>query len=406
MTGFFQTTQVKYHDKPVLCTLTFTEPARPIASAVLAAHQLMEQELLKFNPQADYLSNNTKANPVFVARAVESSLHKNSIQPINIMYDTNMNLEAVAITKDRKTNQHSHFEAIYRADSELLSEQFTHVTTNHLNSLKRALIAAIESFENEAKKRKNLTVNKLLKIDTKSELCHCVLNQTKDLIAGAKTVSAVISSIVVGADILAQHGLDDSSLLVRTVADLFKEDLPKVLGREIRSISIGSHLNHVGSAFQLEQARLSLMSKLETYLNSRARLDSSLVYADNSVSKTYSPIDRGIFYNKKLQQARIDVAAKLLMQLEHMQLETGEVINNPQYFAQALMNAIDANQKCHNDYGRIIDGTGELAGFLENMRLDMGEIYTQNVSCGSGKNSANLREQLGLEPEQTMAKTA
>lgn len=400
---FLSNAVVKYQDMQVVVKSVFRQPfqLRNAAIKALAAQSRLESDfqLGKLtdlnNPQRR--DNKVKGNSIGVANTLAGIVSGNKV---NIMYGTHTNLPGVVLEQENGISR-PNFEAIYQANEELLSKQFTHVTTDNLNRLKQALIAILADFEQKVLSQPNSNFYKKLRQENKISACREVIAQTKNLIASAKTVSAVIASIAVEADVLAQMGLAEDAFLTDSAADVFKDKLPKALGEEVKGMTIGSNLNHVGSAFQLERARESLVTKLETYLNSRARLDGVDIKDTTKVNKTYSPIDRGFFYNKKLQQARIGVAAKLLTQLETMQLEDGTAIDNPQVFAKALMAAIEANDQCYKEHARgmiggigVIDGIGELALCLDAMRKEMGEIYPQNIKIG--RVGANLREQLGL----------
>ncbi|VEG91999.1 hypothetical protein [Legionella spiritensis] len=405
MFEWFQRGQIRYHNEDVIAEVTFRgeslRPAHPVTEKVLQDQQNLEGTLAREGLKSDARNKGKGKNTVSVAEALD-----NACFPRTLKYDEHT-LQDIALNIHKDSATRPLFEAIYRANSECLSPQFNHTSTLQLNLLKQELLEAIEQFErDQLHNDKSKLQNKFN--STQLEVCKRVLEQTRSLIRCANSISGVIATLAIEADLLAQTGLADSvhkdksfpfhsrkSSKIDYPANLFREQLPQIVSEHARKISNTPRLNTVGSAFQLGQAREALIARLETYLGHRARLVSETT-GMYTVTRKYQAIDRGIFYNKELQQARINVAARLLIQIRHMQLDDGTPIDNPQLFANALNEAIGANIDCHNDLARAIDGPGELYKTLDAMRLEMGDIYPQNVRCGRGKDSANLHEQLDL----------
>ncbi|MDI9819355.1 MULTISPECIES: hypothetical protein [unclassified Legionella] len=394
LTDFFRVKKVKYSDHTIdITVVNRKDKVRGTAKAALEAQQQLEKELQgaseKNVEEVQRVDRREKGNTLAVAYALSTAVA--TARKISLMYDHDKNLEEISLTTDGINRPH--FEEIYLADGEALSESFKHMTTANLEKIKQDLIVKLDSFEKVLDKENS---NFCKKFPSKMASCRKVIAQAKQLIACAKSVSAVIASVAVSADVLAQMGLAADPFHTDSTADLFAETLPNQLEKTLKDSTMtpGTDLNHAGSAFQLEQARETLIARLEEYLQERAKLE-PVEASGNSLTRSYRPVDRGIFYNKTLQDARIDVAARLLMQLQTMQLSDGKPISNPQWFAVALLEAIKANEQCYKQHARMVDGEGKLTLLLENMREEMVKIYPQNIRCGDST-SANLREQLGL----------
>lgn len=172
------------------------------------------------------------------------------------------------------------------------------------------------------------------------------------------------------------------------------------------------------------------MAKLQDYLSRRARLVNETVTEEahsGEVLQSYQMLDRGFFYNKTLQAARVTIAARLLLQIERYQLcdrdggdskedldcnsqedrerkakeirdrkaKNGATIDTAQHFAQALTDAIEDNRTCYQEKGRFVDQLGELYVILDEARRSMASVYTQNVQVS--RSSCSLMQQLGFE---------
>ncbi|KTD00042.1 hypothetical protein [Legionella erythra] len=279
--------------------------------------------------------------------------------------------------------------------------QFNHVSTPSLRGLKWAVVEQLA--------RKDLVEKVSVE---KQEACKNLLTHTQHLIMSAKTVSAVIASVAYSARVFTELGVVKKGKISDTaICNLFEEDIPGVFAKQ--KLNTGTALNHVGSAFQLEKVRERLIARLEDYLSWRAKLVDEVVAEkehSGEVSQRYQAINRGFFYNKDMQEARVVIASKLLMQIERYQLcdregsgtpvdhdrqaKNGHTIDTPQHFAQALIDAIEDNMDCFEKKGRVVDQLGELHEILEEARQEMGMVYTQTVKVGG---RYNLREQLGLD---------
>jgi len=344
---------------------------------------------------------------VEVARKLNESL--NGI----LTYD--IRLEEIAHAQCSNGITRQYFERIYRSNTELLSSVFTHVSSRKIEGLKVELIEKLQKFLDDLNTTKYTHIYP--HVENKLEACRSIISQTIQLIYSAKTVSAIVSSIAVQADVLAQMqlaaSLTDNRLkaLVRQARQVLQDDAfisPAILFRDVLpktlndyQLNPGTNLHDTGSAFQLEGIREKFIGRLEQYLRSRARYDGEEIRYDiddrQIVTKKYTAVDRGFFYNKALQDAHIKVAAELLTQLDRMQLRRGTRIDNPQLFAEVLMEARDANEKNIETLSRSFDGTGDLFALLNDVRFELGNVY-QNQKVHIGSSGANLREQLGLEP--------
>ncbi|WP_232505492.1 hypothetical protein [Legionella clemsonensis] len=367
-----------------------------------------------------------KGSTINVAQHLTEVVSGVSNKTVNIIYKAHINLYTIALTQENGINRR-YFEEIYLANEETLSSQFKHITTEDLNRVKCSLIDSLHTFNQTILQNKSSEFRK--KLDKKGILndFELVIAQTRNMITCAKTLSAVLATVAVEADLVAQLGMaEDLSIkrvmwnflgnlttivsnpeiiTVDSAADLFAEKLPATLGKALHGVSWGSHLNEVGSAFQLEQAREVFITKLEAYLASRASLKTVDRY-DDRIIYNYRPINKGIFFNKALQEARIQVAATLLAELKFMQLcgkDSGHhkgAIDNPRYLAVALSHATEMNNNAYKTLartlpgGNFIDGEGELAGILEEMRQEMKAIYPLDVRI-QGAN-IGLYEQLGM----------
>lgn len=385
--SFFSNT-VRYHEIPVISEICFPESLQAVSTASKASHDQYIMEYL-FEKQA--IKSRSLLQRAWVDEVTKAL--GNACQQAKV---SGLRLEAINLNHEIG-NHRREFYAIYLAEEELLSSDFNYVTTDRLKQLKLALVTCLLQFEFYVLSNKKNEVYQYLESVGKLDSCRQVIAQTQHLIAAAKSVSGVIASIVTGADVLAQIGLADND----SVAGVFNIELPGILGAEIQNMALGNSLNPAGSAFQLEQVRQSLIEKLEMYLSKRAALVGQFV-ADGFVSKQYKSIDRGLFYNRELQQARIKIAANLLTQLQYGHLEDGTCLDNPYLFAKLLMNAIDTNEQCYKQHARVIDGTGELAEYLDCMRKEMGEIYIQTIQFEKGLERFNLREQLRLEQTNSL----
>lgn len=385
----FFSSSVRYHQNPVVSEVNFPESFQAISTASKAVD---DQRAMESSFERQSLKSGchiqrkfgVKANTIDVAKALTDKIDMHSENAINLAM-LGLNQEADGVVRPD-------FEMIYLAGEELVSRDFNYVTTDKLNQLKQALITCLLQFEFYVLNNKKNEFNQYLDSLKKLDHCRQVIVQIQQLVAAAKTVSGVMASIVTGADVLAQMGLADND----NVAAVFKKELPDIFGLEVKQMELKTTLNPSGSAFQIEQARESLIKKLEQYLNKRASLASKFA-AGGVVSKQYDSIDRGIFYNSELQQARIVIAANLLTQLQYGHREDGVSISSPHVFAKLLMNTINANELCHKQYARSIDGSGELMGYLDSMRKEMGEIYSQPIPLKEYEVLITLREQLGLE---------
>lgn len=308
-----------------------------------------------------------------------------------------------------------------------MSSQFKHITTDDLNRVKHGLLENLSTFEENILENKHSEFHKELEKTEKLKACQDVIQQTKKMIACAKTLSAILATVAVEADLLAQLGMaKDLSLKdtvkdtvidfisnrgkshvskVNSTADLFVDSLPAALSETLQRATFGSSLNRIGSAFQLEKARELFITKLERYLANRAQLE-NCTHDDRQVTYRYRPMNKGIFFNKPLQEARIEVAATLLAELKAMQLSGKdkdnhkEAISHPQFLAVALAHATETNNTCYSKLARtlpggiFIDGEGELAVILEEMRQEMKSIYPYDVRIN--RSGAGLYDQLGL----------
>ncbi len=407
----FFSRSVKYQEKQLTIQTKFARPVLPVkqsVQAVLKAQNDLEKDLQHAGKKTSLREQQNAPeymkHTVDIARALNKSL-----KDISLMY-SQRNLEEIALTQSPNGITRELFETIYRSNTELLSSEFLHVSSLQLDRLKEKLIDDLQNFLISL--HHDNYVGAFPRIKNKLKECQRVICQTMDLIYSAKTVSAVMATIVVQADLLAQMqllgSLSDNSWKSKakqvkqafqdkafiSPVTLFKEVLPQTL-QDYR-LGLGTKPNARGSAFQLEAIREKLIGKLEQYLQSRARYDGEIADENHIVTKKYTPIDRGFFYNKNLQDAHIEVAALLLTQLEHMQLKEGTRIDNPQLFAQVLMKAYTANIKNNRTLARAgIDGTGNLFALLNDTCIELGDIYqNQNIHFGKGD---DLRQQLGLE---------
>ncbi|KTD07948.1 hypothetical protein [Legionella jamestowniensis] len=412
MSGFFCFQQQTYHDNVLTINLSLLPGSlyRDTATEALREQQALEGRLVRLKSQNEpQRKTGAKANTIDVARKLISAVLTVNKQ-INIIYKDNINLEQIAIDQEKNGVNRLYFEEIYLANEETLSSQFKHITTDDLNRVKRSLLERLSFFDKNFLQKESSGVRKELDKAGKLKACQKVIQQTIRMIACAKTLSAVLATVAVEADLLAQLSLakDKDTFFdrgVNSVADLFIDWLPAALSETLQRATFGSSLNRIGSAFQLEKARELFISKLERYLASRAQLE-NCTHDDRQVTYRYRPMNKGIFFNKPLQEARIEVAATLLAELKAMQLSGKdkdnhkEAISHPQFFAVALAHATETNNTCYSKLARtlpggiFIDGEGELAVILEEMRQEMKSIYPYDVRIN--RSGAGLYDQLGL----------
>ncbi|QRN04756.1 hypothetical protein GH742_13315 [Legionella sp. MW5194] len=390
----FQSREVRYFSDVFTSRATFKKQLQPkihTSSKSLEAFLKLERELQPM------LKTTNKALTIHLVRKTNDAFYKH--HKVDLMMENN-NLESIAMGERMNTGR-TIFEHLYQADKELLSRSFNHVSTPNLRELKFAITAQL----GQKKLVEKVAVEK-------QEACKKLLTQMQHLIMSAKTVSAVIASVAYSARVFTELGVvTKGKLSDSAICNLFEEDIPAVFATQ--KLNTGTALNHVGSAFQLEKVREELITRLEDYLSRRARLIDE-VDAENdhsgNVSQRYKVINRGFFYNKELQEARVAIASRLLIQIERYQLcdregtgtpedndrkaKNGHTIDTPQHFAQALIDAIEDNMDCFNKKGRVVDQLGELHELLMEARQQMGVVYTQTVKVGG---NYNLKEQLGLE---------
>lgn len=423
MSGFFCFQRPTYHENVVRVKVRLrdTTTYRDTAVEALRKQKALENRLPKDKVQR---KEEAKGSVIAVARKltnVASQLGK-QIQ---------INLEGIGSQQTNHGITSPYFEQIYLANEERLSAQFNHITTDDLNRVKENLIVSLQQFNRAILENKDSPFYKKLIKEQKLAACREVIEQTIIMIACAKTLSAVFATLIAEADLL-ERRLDiaedlskgeevinflsnplttirnPQAIIINSTADLFAENLPAKLHNALTRASWGSHLNTVGSAFQLEQAREMLISRLEAYLAKRARLKT---FEEKNGELVYecAPMNKGIFFNKALQEARIQVAVTLLAELKGMQLnDMGGSINTPQHFAAALNNAIEKNNKFYKELARelpgvgLVDDVGELSVMLDDMRQDMKVIYPKDVHTGS---NISLYEQLNLTTSPTATAT-
>lgn len=219
MVKLFCSTEVRYHNVQTGVELTFVHQLQERATAkkALEAQEELERKLdeenLKTWRSPQRRDTSIKGNTVNVAQALSKAVYDGSQSKVTLMFNKNINLEEIALTQlDGRVNR-GLFRVIYLANEELLSSQFTHVSTQQFNKLKEELIANLNAFELSVLNKKNSKFSeKLQKIDKEQNkniysACCDVVKQTKHLIANAKTVSAVIASLAIEADVLAQMGI-------------------------------------------------------------------------------------------------------------------------------------------------------------------------------------------------------
>lgn len=389
----FQSREVRYFPDIFTSRTTFKKQLQPkihTSSKSLKAFLQFERELKPHLKASSDLA-------IALARGINGVFSKH--HQVNLIMG-NKNLESIAMGVTMDSGLTS-FEHLYCADEECLSPQFNHVSTPSLRGLKWAVVEQLA--------RKDLVEKVSVE---KQEACKNLLTHTQHLIMSAKTVSAVIASVAYSARVFTELGVVKKGKISDTaICNLFEEDIPGVFAKQ--KLNTGTALNHVGSAFQLEKVRERLIARLEDYLSWRAKLVDEVVAEkehSGEVSQRYQAINRGFFYNKDMQEARVVIASKLLMQIERYQLcdregsgtpvdhdrqaKNGHTIDTPQHFAQALIDAIEDNMDCFEKKGRVVDQLGELHEILEEARQEMGMVYTQTVKVGG---RYNLREQLGLD---------
>ena len=395
MFGLFKNHTIHYQPEAITVALNFKSAieVRHSTQKTLAAFQALEATLRK-DKTIDRRSiqrteaSNAKGNTDAVIAKLDALLPTCANQK-----KMTQRIIEKAVDQDKLEVLYS----IYDANTEELSTQFNHVFTKNLNRLKEDLIAKLHEFDQKILQNSSKKFHKQLLEQHKLIPCQQIIHQTQQLIGSAKTISGVYASIAIGADLFAQMGVADDKWNTESTADVFIDTLPNVI-QSHSTMSLGTHLNAVGSAFQLEQARNSLIAKLEKYLNKRARLDATNTTGSQMIH-TYTPIDRGFFCNKKLQNERIRIAATLLSRLQCMQQANGAPIEDPALFANLLIGAIHDNTQCQEQHGKLFDKHGKLAKQLDNMRKELGHLYTQRVSL-DGK--IDLHEQLDLpEPAFT-----
>lgn len=390
--GLFKSHNIHYQADPIIVVVTFKSAIefRHATPRALADFQELEATLRQQNTiDRNNLQRTQASKAKGNTEAVIAKL--DTLLPLGT-HSKNMAHQIAEKKENKNKDKLDVLYSIYDANTEALSPQFNHIFTKNMVTLKQALIAKLKEFDQEILQDPAKKFHKQLVKENKLIACRQVIHQTQQLIGSAKTLSGVFAGIAIGADILAQMGVVHDTLNTDSAADLFIDTLPQVIQSQ-PEMSLGARLNTIGSAFQLEHARNSLIAKLEGYLNQRARLDKTNSHEESPILLNYTPIDRGFFYNKTLQNERIRVAATLLTRLQCMQLNDGIPIDNPSLFANLLADAITDNENCQARYGRIFDKQGELAKQLEDMRQEMGKIYTQQVNV-DGK--SYLHEQLDL----------
>ncbi|WED42667.1 hypothetical protein [Legionella cardiaca] len=261
------------------------------------------------------------------------------------------------------------FKIIYLADGELLSNNFTYFTLKDLNSLKKLLSTALSHYQETTH----------LPLSSKDAYSYkTFLAQLKALITSAKSISGVVASFGIAAELIR----NDAALAAR-MPYCFMECISS-MEKYINEKRIEFLPNFKGAAFQLEKARESLIFKLEKYLESRAVLKLTQ-RSEHYLTRIYEPIDRGFFYNTRLQDARIEVANYLLIQMQWM-IVREEDISTPEQFLDVIDKAIAENERVYRFYGRMIDEQGELARILENVRQE----FYQNFFASNATNDESI----------------
>lgn len=268
----------------------------------------------------------------------------------------------------------------YLLNSESLKQNLIQLTPRNLNNLKKALVALFIKYYRQFESRVAGETPENSDPDLYQERIKAFKMfyiQTKSLVLSARTVSGVIAAVAMAAELAYQQPeIAELSLnCVEECAPLLKDSLtmrPAVVEEE-----------H-GAAFKFEQFRELVIKKLESYLKTRAeRIETQR--SGNYFTQIYLPIDRGVFYNNRLQDARIELASKLLVQLQFMS-ENGKDIDSPKHLLQMVQKAKIENEHLYCLYGRIIDKQGDLAPLLDTMQGALKAAYgwqEDNLKRGS-----------------------
>ncbi|KTD17669.1 hypothetical protein [Legionella jordanis] len=266
-----------------------------------------------------------------------------------------------AITKKFKITDISQsvMEKIYLADRETLTS-INAVSVKKLQYLKDILIKQLLNYK-IAKQTRGL-----LGKQEASPAYLQFLSKSQDLIIGSKTLSALMASLFLMAKCAVQLGFSKSAFL-----QLFL-NLSTTLATSIKT---NLESDATAAAWRLEKTRERLLVKLEDYFSKRALFISSQENQDY-VFSSFHPVNKGYFFNKRLQNARIDVANALWMQLQYMSYQ-GEVIDNPTVLQNALKKAMADNERVYRLYGGVFDKKGKLANLLEECEGELLAIFPE-----------------------------
>lgn len=269
--------------------------------------------------------------------------------------------------KKSDLNGFDFFAAIYRANTESLTREFALLTPGKFNDLKMTLIAQLLEDYNKFKAQNldEAAGKNVPGLDNAN--WEALFLRIKTLIASARTVSGVIAAVAIAAE-LASRQPKIAEFTLGCLAKL--EPICHEILTANSSFCLG---NEVGPAFKLERMRESLIKKLEDYLKTRAE-PGETKRSGSYLIQTYQPIDRGPFYNKRLQDARIELASHLLIQLRFMRHQ-GQAIDSPMQLLQMLQQAKSENEYLFRFYGRVIDKQGDLANLLEEMHQELNKVY-------------------------------
>ncbi|CEK09408.1 hypothetical protein [Legionella hackeliae] len=285
-------------------------------------------------------------------------------------YDSLINQVSLYFKKEFFENNIDSFVLIYLLNTESLSDSFAQFTPKDLRNLKEALIILmIQSYEEYVSRATGEAHGKYVpaKYHQTVDRFERFVNRSKVLIDSARTVSGVIISLAIAANF---------ACLYPEITDFALSSLQALTTKLHTSLTLKSANyipNSLGPAFKFEQMREFCIKKLGDYLKERA------VYTEkersgNYLCQTYLPINRGFFYNTRLQIARIELASHLLNKLQFM-IDVGQDIDSPQQLLQILQNAQKENERLYRFYGRVVDKQGELAKILEDLCQNLNDAY-------------------------------
>lgn len=342
-----------------------------------------------------------KANAISVAEAINNAVYETA--GFSLMYDSNVNLAEIALTYEPQQSRRKHFEKVYLYAGEALSSYFNYAATWKLHRFKLCVLQAINQLYGDVLMDKSSGYCKKLGED-KTLVLKTLLRHACNLIKSAPSFSAVMASLATVAHALAQSDLQHdygifSGVMTDTSADLFRDEIPRLIKAQLSDARLKDTLNPLGAAYQLQLVKDKLLTRLKAYVSERA----VLLNKDNESIDHHCfsyRLKSYFFYNETLQGRRVEIAQVVLSQLERMKTLAGQKIDSPQMMVKVLMQAIQDNDTAWLTHGRFFDGQGQLSEILDELRFDIRDIYSDKHIRNGSRDEACLYQQLGFDESE------